>query len=631
MFLADRPRRLAPRHPSVIGRLVRSLGASVLVIASVPPAMARRADPPAAPDDAAARCAAVLDEYEAWARYEFPEAARRRGRATREDSLAESGLSPEGRRVGQRRVFLEDIEAIPPASLGEAERLDRSLLRWTLQREIDRYDEGLWLQPIGPMHGPHLSLLAALDGATLDDRTACERYLKRLSWLPQNVRNATEVLREAVRLDVLPSRSAIEPALAQARAAVGPALDALEEPFRHLPASIAPGERTELVAAFHDRLRPDLAAAFDEFLGVLEREYLPKCRTSLACAAWGPAGGALYASLLAQETTSPLGPDAAHALGEAEVARLRDEMLAAVRRTPWFAEDQTRWRVSDDDLLAGFLAFLRDDPRFRFAGSAPLLEAYRATLAAATSAAPRFFGRLPRRPCQVEAMPRSVGVANIPAYYAAGAPNGDEAAWCVVNVARLEQHPTFAVRAIALHEAVPGHHLQAALAEETPGLRDFRRDLAVPAFSEGWALYAERLGAEMGLFADPYDDVGRLASELLRACRLVVDTGIHAKGWSLDQAQGYLRARVPLSEASLRYEIERIVAYPGQASAYTLGFVAIRGLRERAERRLGPAFRLSDFHDELLGAGALPLQLLDERIERWIAAREAATTPSGGA
>jgi prolyl oligopeptidase len=280
--------------------------------------------------------------------------------------------------------------------------------------------------------------------------------------------------------------------------------------------------------------------------------------------------------------------------------------------------------MPEDARFEAFVAYLRADPRFYAKTADELLARYRDVCKRIDAKLPALFGTLPRNPYGVQAVPRFMAPTQTTAYYMPGSLRAGNPGWFYANTHALDQRPLYEAIPLALHEAVPGHHLQITVAQELPAAREFRRDMHFTAFVEGWALYAERLGIEMGFFADdPYADFGRLLYEMWRATRLVVDTGIHAFGWPRQRAIDYMKANTALSELNIVREVDRYIDWPGQACGYKVGELRIRAMRARAEDALGAAFDVRAFHDAVLGAGALPLDVLDARIDAWIAARRA--------
>jgi prolyl oligopeptidase len=299
-------------------------------------------------------------------------------------------------------------------------------------------------------------------------------------------------------------------------------------------------------------------------------------------------------------------------------------MLAIIRHTDWFTADVARASLGDDALFAAFVQYLRTDPRFYAKSEDELLGKYRETCKRIDAKLPALFGTLPRNPYGVHAIPKFMAPTQTTAYYQPGSLRAGNPGWFCANTYALEQRPLYEMVPLSLHEAVPGHHLQISIAQELPDQPEFRRDMHFTAFVEGWGLYSERLGIEMGFFEnDPYSDFGRLTYEMWRSTRLVVDTGIHAFGWSKEKAMDFMKRNTALSELNIEREVDRYIDWPGQACGYKIGELRIRALRAKAEKELGAAFDVRAFHDAVLGAGAIPLDVLATRIDAWIAACKA--------
>jgi len=573
------------------------------------------------PGEAFARTVA---EYDAWRDYEYPEYARSRGRPHDPARLAEQGVRAEGRRAAQLGLFLEDVRAIDPAGLSEADRLDHALFLRELDLAVRGHATGDWMEAVGPLHGPQQTVAQLADRGRFERSEDYEHYLKRLSWVPGNLLGVRDILVRGLEEGRVPPRVALAGVPAQFDAVLGGGLDRLRDPFLRFPDTVPAEARVEFLRRFDEETMPKIREALEELAAFVRFEYLPRCRDSIA-AGEGPGGPERYRFRLEQQTTTALGPEEIHAIGLSEVARIRGEMLGTIRRTDWYATDPERAALDDDGLFVSFLAYLRSDPRFYFTSGDDLLAAYRELCKRVDAHMPRLFGRLPRLPYGVREIPRFIAPTQTTAYYQPGSLSNGDPGWFAVNTYALDQRPRYEMVALALHEAVPGHHHQIALHQELDGVREFRRDLQATAFVEGWALYAERLGIEMGLYGDPYDDFGRLLYEMWRSCRLVVDPGMHALGWSRERAIGFMLANTALSELNIRNEVDRYIAWPGQACAYKLGELLIRRIRAEAEAALGERFSLREFHDRLLADGPLPLVTLEERMRAWIAERAAAT------
>jgi uncharacterized protein (DUF885 family) len=398
--------------------------------------------------------------------------------------------------------------------------------------------------------------------------------------------------------------SQIVAARAEAAAAAPVEADPLLKPFdgADLPPDRLAALKAEALAVIRDDVRPTQR----EFAAFMAKEYLPASRKSLSIRSV-PDGEAYYRWLVADHTTTDLTPEQIHEIGLKEVARIRAEMEAA------------KAEAGFDGDLAAFIAMLRKDPRFYVTTREDLLEKAALINKRADDLLPRWFGTLPRLTFGVRPVPAEIEEGYTSGRYFEGAPRQGIAGGFMVNTSHLDQRPLYELPALAAHESIPGHHLQIALGQELEGVPAFRRNADVTAFVEGWALYAERLAGEMGMYHDPYERFGMLSMEMWRACRLVADTGIHWMGWSLDQARECFADNTALAPHNIDVELVRYVAWPGQALAYKIGQLKILELREKARAKLGDRFDIRRFHDTVLLAGPLPLNLLEGRVDAWIA------------
>jgi uncharacterized protein (DUF885 family) len=378
-------------------------------------------------------------------------------------------------------------------------------------------------------------------------------------------------------------------------------------PFANLPASISAADQADLraraTAIIADRIMPARRA----WLEFLKTDYLPRAPEAPGLGL-KPGGRDMYAWLVRGYTTTEMTPDQVHELGLQEVARIRARMDVEMRAAGWTGD------------FAGFLNFLRTDPQFYATSREQLLEKASEMSKRADDGLPALFGTLPRTPYGVRPVPVEIEATYTTGRYFPGSLKGGVAGGYIVNTGKLDQRPLYELPALTLHEAVPGHHLQIALQQEAEAQPYFRRAADVTAFTEGWGLYAEFLGEEMGFYRTPYERFGRLSYEMWRACRLVADTGMHWKGWSVEQARACFRDNSALAPHNIETELQRYVGWPGQATAYKVGEIRLRDIRTRAEAALGDRFDVRRFHDALLVDGPLPLDLLDLRMDAWIEA-----------
>ena len=593
------------------------LAAAVATILATGPGQA------AVPGDAAARFAEVVAEYEGWRDTVWPEDALAAGRpSAAPDRIADRSMRGVESRHAQERIFLEDLRAIDPAQLSGDDLLGWQLLVRQLDESTAGHRFRAFLMPVGGRGGPQQDIPQMADRIPMRTPEDFSNFVKRLSAVPQMVRDVRSLMATGIAEGRVPPRATMVDVPAQFDAVVAGRLEPLRVALARLPDGMPAAEQAQLRADAERWIGQSLEELAD--LGAwLRGTYLPACRDSIAASDL-PDGRAWYDHSLRVHTTTALGADEIHRIGLAEVARIRAEMDQVIRRTDWFAADPARASMDADARFAAFVAFLRTDRRFYASSAEELLARYRDICKRIDAKLPALFGTLPRNPYGVQAVPKFMAPTQTTAYYMPGSLRAGVPGWFFANTHALDQRPLYEAIPLSLHEAVPGHHLQITIAQELPAQREFRRDMHFTAFVEGWALYAERLGIEMGLFADdPYSDFGRLLYEMWRSTRLVVDTGMHALGWSRERAIGYMQANTALSELNIVREVDRYIDWPGQACGYKIGELRIRAMRERAERALGTAFDVRAFHDELLGAGALPLDVLEARMEAWIRGRTA--------
>ncbi|MEA2786407.1 MAG: hypothetical protein QOF71_2511 [Candidatus Eremiobacteraeota bacterium] len=519
------------------------------------------------------------------------------------EDQSETALAGE---AAHRRRVLARLETIPRAALSDSAQLDRELYAGQLRDALRGYELGAHFFALDPREGVHTYAYYA-EQLPFAGAAEYESWLQRLDAYPRAVDDAIALLRAAIARELLWPRASIERLPAQLdRLVTEPERSAFYSPFARIPASLgaagAGGLRERGRRAIAERVNPALRA----LRAFVVDEYLPAAPVHAGMTHL-PGGDALYAYFSHTYTTTDLTPDAIHELGVREVARIRAEMEALA--------PQTGYQGSLHDVFAQF----RADPANYYPTGEALLAAYRNIAKRIDPELVKVFRTLPRMPYGVVPIPAALAPDTTTAYYYPGALDGSRAGSYYVNLYRPEQRPIYEMMALSLHECVPGHHLQIALAQELQGLPDFRRaSNAYTAYVEGWGLYAESLGDEMGLYDDPKSKFGALTYQMWRAVRLVVDTGIHARGWSRARAVDYFLDNAAKTRLDVENEIDRYITRPGQALAYKIGELKIRELRERARTRLGARFDLRDFHDVVLGAGALPLDVLETRVGNWL-------------
>jgi uncharacterized protein (DUF885 family) len=556
-----------------------------------------------------------LDLHWSYLMQESPESATYSGFPGQNARWTDISAPAIARRKGELRRVRAAVDSFAPDRLGEDDRLWLELFG----RQLHLDEEGLRfpaeLLAVDQMGGVQQSVaqtLSIMPGARVAD---FEDMLSRLRAAPVLIRDTLPLLREGLRRGVTQPRVTLRDVPRQVLDQMpdDPAASPLFRRFAEMPDAIPGADRTRLRAAALAAITNGIYPAYRELLRLLEDEYLPKAREEIACNSL-PDGAEWYAHAVRRSTTTDLSPRRIHEIGLDEVRRIRVEMDAVIARTGFEGD------------FAEFLRFLRTDRRFFYERPTELLAGYRDIAKRIDAELPRLFGRLPRLPYGVMPVPSYSERSRTTAYYQPGAWNFGRPGNFFANTYALDTRPKWEMEALTVHEAVPGHHLQIALSQELEGVPDFQKHAETTAFVEGWALYSESLGPDLGLYADPYSKFGQLTYEMWRAIRLVVDTGMHSLGWDRRRAIDFFKANAGKSEHDIVVEVDRYIVWPGQALAYKLGELKIRELRRRAEAALGAGFDVRAFHDAVLEKGALPLDVLERRIDRWIAARKAAAS-----
>lgn len=559
-----------------------------------------------------AKFQALIDKIWAWDMKTYPEWATYLGKREGLDRWTDNSEAAIVANDAQTREFLAELEKIDAKQLTKERRLDYDLLLHDTRDSVAFQKFPGELLALNQMGGVHQSLADLMRVVPADRAADFDAILTRLKTYPQVVDNDIALLQRGLKSGVTVPRVTLATVPAQLAALVdNETLDnPILAPFKKDAPFLTPEQRESYRQKGLEALKTSVLPALRKFRKFVNETYIPGARETIGLAAL-PDGAAWYALEAKESTTTDLTPDEIHALGEKEVARLESEMTA-LREKIGFKGDKK-----------AFGEFLRKDPRFYYKTADELVAGYRALCKRIDPVLPHFFGKLPRLPYGVEPVPDYVADAKPTAYYEAGSPEAGRPGTYFTNTSHLDQRPKWEMEALALHESVPGHHLQIALAQEMAEKPELLRERSYTAFIEGWALYCEGLGKEMGFYKDPYSEYGRLSYEMWRAVRLVVDTGIHAKGWTRNQAIAYFREQSALSEQNIKVEVDRYIVWPGQALAYKIGQLKILELRKRAETALGEKFDIRKFHDVVLGEGAVPLDVLERRVDEWIAAEKA--------
>ena len=549
-----------------------------------------------------------------YAMREYPEAATWFGYPGQNNRWTDVSLDAIDRRNRELENPRRVLATIDRARLSPSDQVHHDLFARGVDEALEGRRFRAELMPVSQMEGVQQSvaqLLAMMPAVTTSDY---EDILARLRGIPALVDQTITLMRAGLGEGRTPPRVTLRDVPQQVRNQIldDPLVSPMLAAFARVPEGVRAGGplREEAAAAFADGVIP----AFRRLLSFLEADYIPRTRETIAASGL-PDGAAYYAYKVRQSTTTGLTPREIHDIGLAEVQRIRGEMDAVMASTGFAGS------------FADFVHFLRTDPRFFFERPEDLLVAYRDICKRADPVLPRLFGTLPRLPYGVVPVPAYAEKSQTTAYYEPGSPAAGRPGQFFANTYDLNARPRWEMEALSLHEAVPGHHLQIALAQEMPDMPEFRKHSFYTAYVEGWGLYAESLGGEMGFYKDPYARFGQLTYEMWRAIRLVVDTGMHALGWSRPQAIDYFVANAGKAEHDIVVEIDRYIVWPGQALAYKIGELKIKELRALAAGALGERFDVRAFHDQVLGSGALPLDVLEARIGEWIAAGRAAPSP----
>ncbi|MGA0605354.1 DUF885 domain-containing protein [Phenylobacterium sp. VNQ135] len=568
---------------------------------------------PAFAQDAPAQFRQLLDDHWAWYLKANPVEASSLGVHTYDKELGDPSLVAIDRRAAEAGAFLKRLDAIPAEGLTEADRLNRDILRRELANQVEggKYVQRAIL--FSNRRGWHLSFARLSERMPLFTLADYESYLARIAAYPDYNRKAIETTRTLVKAKSTHPCAAMvgfERGIA-AHIVDDPAKSDLYAPFRKpKPANLTDAQWADLAARAKPLIADGVVPAYRDLLKFYETEYAPACRKTFGASAM-PDGRAWYAYRVRLMTTTDKTPEEIHQLGLAEVARIRAEMDAVVKRSG-FQGDR-----------ADYVEHLRTDPKYYPKTPEELMAVASVLAKRIDGEMPKLFGRLPRTPYTVKEVPAAIAPGTTTAYYNSGSYKGGQPGVYYVNTSKLDQRPLFEMPALTVHEAVPGHHQQLSIQDELEGLPQFRKyAVNFTAFTEGWGLYSERLGIDMGLYDTPEKDFGRLSYEMWRACRLVVDTGLHSKGWTKDQAIQFMLDNTALSRGNIEAEVNRYMVDTAQALAYKFGELKLRELRAKAEKDLGPKFDLRAFHDVALENGEIPLDLLDAHVTAWIAAQK---------
>ena len=593
----------------------------VLLMAAWPPPASSHPDGTAPVDVNARRkeLNRLLAEEWEYEMRESPEFATVIGDYRYNDLWSDNSLAHVRQQRADLRGWLSRFEATDTAGFPEQERLNQVLMVRNLKIRMEGTDLNTFEMPIDQFFGAHLQIAQFVSFMPFNTTKQYEDYLARLRLVPTLVDQIIGVLQQGEKDKLMPPRYLLEKTVEQCKSIAEPAGEASSfgQPLAHFPDAVPASDRTRLhdaiVAAIDTQARP----AYRKLANFLATDYAPKGRTDFGV--WAlPNGDALYRFYVRQQTTTNMDPETIHQLGLKEVSRIEGERLAIARKLGF--SDVKSFRTS-----------LKNNPRLIPTSRQQLLDAYRHYLEQMEPQLPKLFGLLPKTSVDVRPVEQYREKEFAGAQYYQGTPDGSRRGAVIVNTGDYQQRSLVDVEAVAYHEGVPGHHMQIAIAQTLPELPPFRQQGGYTAYIEGWALYAESLGKEVGFYQDPYSDYGRLSSELLRAVRLVLDTGVHYKHWSRQQMIDYFHEHTSEVEPEVQNETDRYIVVPAQALAYKLGALDIQRLRQQAQSDLGSHYDVRAFHDEILNGGALPLDILDARVTAWIAAQKNTEAKNGQA
>jgi uncharacterized protein (DUF885 family) len=556
-------------------------------------------------DRLAAQNALFDEQYESDLR-NSPERATAFGDYRYNDKLSDHSMASIAARHKTDVDFTQRLQAIPTAGFSDQDQLSHDLMLRVLGQRIADFDLKEYEMPVNQMNGIHTGLADLPLSVPFDSVKHYEDYIARLHQIPRVLIQTTESMRAGMKDKLMPVKFLLEKIPVQCQGIID--ANPFLLPTKKYPASISAEDQKRLTQQITDAINNDVIPAYKAFAAFVSKEYAPQGRTALAVTSL-PDGEKRYQNDIYGRTTTHMTADEIHQLGLKEIDRIQAEMTVIARKEG-FAD------------LAAFRASLKTNTKYIPKSAEQILDDFRHYIAEMEPKLPGLFTLLPKSPVTVEAIPAFQSAAAT--HYVTGTPDGKRPGRVVVATSNFADRSLIDDEAIAYHEGVPGHHMQLSVQQQLTGLPKFRlHGLGFNAYTEGWALYAEQLGKEVGFYQDPVSDYGRLSSELFRAVRLVVDTGIHSKGWTRDQVVEFFRKSGAVDEPTIQSETDRYIAWPAQALSYKLGQLKFRELRDRAQKALGAKFDIRTFHDEMLDGGTLPLDLLDARTDKWIAEQKA--------
>ncbi|MGC1299345.1 MAG: DUF885 domain-containing protein [Alloacidobacterium sp.] len=536
-----------------------------------------------------------------------PEFASSIGDKRWNDQLTDYSVAAYNDRLARGREYLLRLSAIDTTGLSDQEQLSKDLMARELAEQQEAANFKPWEMPVDQFNGLQSELPQLVSQLSFDTIKDYDDYIARLKKIPTAFQQISDNMMTGMDDHRVPPKYLLEKVLVQVNtiAEEKPEDTPFARPLKKFPAAVSAAEQERIKAEMLDAIQKQVLPAYTRFAKFLQGQYIPAGRTEYGV--WSlPDGDKYYAFRVRQSTTTDLTPDQIHQIGLDDVKRDEAEMLVIAQK------------LGFKDLVS-LRASIAINPKLHAESKEQVLDLYRHDIDQMKVKLPDLFGRLPKAPLVVEAVPTFIEKDQAPAYYQHGTPDGKRPGTVYVNTYDFAHRSLANVESIAYHEGLPGHHLQISIAQELTGLPEFRKYMHYTAYTEGWGLYAERLGKDVGFYQDPYSDYGRLEADIFRAIRLVVDTGVHSKHWTRDQMVEFFKAHSGLDDATINAEVDRYIAWPAQALGYKMGQLKILEVRARAQKELGSKFDLRTFHDQVLDSGALPLDVLDERVNAWIA------------
>jgi uncharacterized protein (DUF885 family) len=581
---------------------------------AVPQTLPSQQQPPSASSSTVAQrekaLNAVFSDYWEQQLKDSPEFASTLGDKRYDAQLSDYSVAGYNAQLQHDRVFLDRLGAIDADGLPAQEQLSKDLLVRNLVDEQEEARFKPWEMPVSQFRGLHLELPQLVPQLSFDTADDYDHYITRLGKIPAAFAQITDNMMTGIDDNRLPPKFLLEKALVQVNtlAQQKPEDSPFALPLKKFPASISQAQQAEIRQQVLKAIATQVLPAYARFGRFLSAQYVPHGRTEPGI--WSlPDGDAYYKFLVRRSTTTDLTPEQIHKIGEQQVAEDEAQMLVIARKLG-FAD------------LKALRASISNNPKLYPSSPEALMAVYRGYLDGMKPKLPQFFGRLPKAPLEVQEVPAYMAKNQAPAYYQHGTPDGKRPGIFFVNTYDYAHRPLTMPEDIAYHEGLPGHHLQIAIAQELTGIPEFRKHNYYTAYTEGWGLYAEHLGKDVGFYTGPYSDYGRLEGDIWRAIRLVVDTGVHSEHWDRQQMVDYFHAHSSVDETDVQAEVDRYIAIPSQALGYKIGQLKFLELRAKAQQALGPKFDIRGFHDTVLDSGALPLDVVEQRVDAWIASQQ---------